>query len=48
MRKFSNIIVEANYSSATSMLQSEITSYIDKVKRTLPPDVVKVIYITDK
>lgn len=49
MRSFSQLVKEdrKNYDS-TALLTSEITSYINKVKKQLPVDVQKAIYITSK
>ena len=51
MQKFTNLISEArnriNYDSV-SLLTSEITKYINKVKKEIPKNVQDVIYLTQK
>ena len=48
MRKFSLLIDESSKRDSLSILQSEITTYINKVKNQLSIDVQKVIYATKK
>ena len=48
MRKFSLLIDESSKKDSLSILQSEITTYINKVKNQLSIDVQKVIYATKK
>lgn len=48
MRKFSLLIDESSRKDSLSILQSEITTYINKVKNQLSIDVQKVIYATKK
>ena len=48
MKKFSLLIDESSKRDSLSILQSEITTYINKVKNQLSIDVQKVIYATKK
>ena len=48
MRNFSEIIVESKYDNAESMLQAEVTNYINKVKRILPQNIKDLIALTSK
>ena len=48
MRKFTQLVEETKSSDSVSLLQSEITTYINKVKRQLPYDIQKIIYTTQK
>ena len=48
MKKFSLLIDESSNKDSLSILQSEITTYINKVKNQLSIDVQKVIYATKK
>lgn len=47
MKKISQIIIESRPNSYT-LLQSEITDYINKVNKRLPYNVQKVLYLTQK
>ena len=48
MRKFTQIVVEERKKDSISLLQSEITSYINKVKKILPKDIQDIIVLTNK
>lgn len=48
MRKFSQLIDESSQRDSLSILQSEITTYINKVKGQLSIDIQKIIYATQK
>ena len=48
MRKFSQLIDESSQRDSLSILQSEITTYINKVKSQLSVDIQKIIYATQK
>lgn len=48
MKLFSRMVSEARGDSSESLLQSDITRYINKVKRTVSVDVQKAIYLTSK
>lgn len=48
MKKFSQLIEESKSMDSFSILQSEITTYINKVKSQLPYDIQKIIYATQK
>lgn len=49
MNKFTEYIIEVNESKDSySLLSSEITKFINKVNRKIPPIVQKVIYLTQK
>ena len=46
MKVFSKILNESRTSE--QILKQEITKYLDKVKKQLPEDVSRIIYITQK
>ena len=48
MRKFSQLIGEGAQKDSLSILQSEITTYINKVKAQLSVNIQKIIYATQK
>lgn len=48
MRNFSEIVVEARFDSAESMLQADVTNYINKVKRILPQNIKDLLALTNK
>ena len=48
MKLFSRMVSEARGDSSERLLQSDITRYINKVKRTVSVDVQKAIYLTSK
>lgn len=48
MKKFSQLLDENKSKDSFSILQSEITSYINKVKQQLPVNIQKIIYLTKK
>jgi RNA polymerase sigma factor (sigma-70 family) len=49
MKKFSQIISEGRGDrDAVNLLQTDITQYVNKLKKSLPVDVQKAIYITSK
>lgn len=48
MKNFSQIIKESHDYSSETLLQSEITKYVNKVKKDIPVDVQKAIYLTAK
>lgn len=48
MKKFSQLVEESTHKDSLSILQSEITTYINKVKSQLSVDIQKIIYATQK
>lgn len=48
MKNFSQLISESDKHESTKLLRSEITTFINKVKKNLPIDVQKAIYLTSK
>lgn len=48
MKNFSQLISEARFNDATSMLVNDITKFNNKLKKSLPVDVQKAIYLTAK
>lgn len=48
MRKFSQLLDENKSKDSFSILQAEITSYINKVKNQLPANIQKIVYLTQK
>ena len=48
MKNFSQLITEARHADATAMLVHDITAYNNKLKKSLPVDVQKAIYLTAK
>ena len=48
MKNFSQLITEARYADATAMLVKDITDFNNKLKKSLPVDVQKAIYLTAK
>lgn len=48
MKNFSQLITEARHADATAMLVHDITAYNSKLKKSLPVDVQKAIYLTAK
>lgn len=48
MKNYSQLINESQYSRSEEILRSEITDYINKLKKSLPVDVQKAIYLTNK
>lgn len=48
MKNFSQLINEARYADATAMLVHDITNFNNKLKKSLPVDVQKAIYLTAK
>lgn len=48
MKNFSQLITEARYADATAMLVKDITDFNNKLKKSLPIDVQKAIYLTAK
>ena len=49
MKNFSQLITEGRRDhEAVALLQDDITKYINKLKKSLPVDVQKAIYLTSK
>lgn len=48
MKNFSQLISEARHADATAMLVQDITAFNNKLKKSLPVDVQKAIYLTAK
>lgn len=48
MKNFSQLITEARHADATAMLVQDITAFNNKLKKSLPVDVQKAIYLTAK
>lgn len=48
MRSFSQIVAESRDLDSIKLLQKDITGYINALKKSLPVDVQKAIYITSK